>query len=184
MIIYVIGLVLSAAALDSCQAFVSRVGGNYAGCGGSLQHHQRHGFRASSALSALVAPAPPHHAITYIGNVESSDGFDRVVQDGAREKKVVAVWFQASWCRKCKYIGSRLRHLEEHLPPSLTDNVSVFSLDVNKVAQVPQEQKIKDLPTIKFFAGGQEICSYVAYDRGDVFYGKMEEHLRVAIEKL
>lgn len=88
MIIYVIGLVLSAAALDSCQAFVSRVGGNYAGCGGSLQHHQRHGFRASSALSALVAPAPPHHAITYIGNVESSDGFDRVVQDGAREKKV------------------------------------------------------------------------------------------------
>lgn len=55
---------------------------------------------------------------------------------------------------------------------------------MNKVAQVPQEQKIKDLPTIKFFAAGQEVGCYVAYDRGDVFYGNMEQHLRAAIEKL
>lgn len=60
----------------------------------------------------------------------------------------------------------------------------VMSLDVNKVAQVPQKQNIKDLPTIKFFARGQDVGSYVATDRGEVFYRKMERELAAAMEKV
>lgn len=60
-------------------------------------------------------------------------------------------------------------------------HLQLVSVDVNKVAQVPQQHKIKDLPTIKFFAEGKEVGSYVATDRGEVFYQKMEHHLRSAI---
>lgn len=57
----------------------------------------------------------------------------------------------------------------------------VVSIDVNKVAEVPQRQKIKDLPTIQFFVDGEVVGSYVATDRGEVFYANMEQHLREAI---
>lgn len=40
-------------------------------------------------------------------------------------RQVVAIWFHATWCRKCKYIGSRLKYLKEHLPSQLTDRVTV-----------------------------------------------------------
>lgn len=55
---------------------------------------------------------------------------------------------------------------------------------MNKVAKVPQREKIKDLPTIKFYTQGKEVGSYVAYDRGELFYSNMEKQLRAAIEKL
>lgn len=57
----------------------------------------------------------------------------------------------------------------------------VVSIDVNKVAEVPQRQKIKDLPTIQFFVEGEVVGSYVATDRGEIFYENMEKHLREAI---
>lgn len=57
----------------------------------------------------------------------------------------------------------------------------LVSIDVNKVAEVPQRQKIRDLPTIQFFVEGKEVGSYVATDRGEVFYGNMERHLRNAL---
>lgn len=57
----------------------------------------------------------------------------------------------------------------------------IVSLDVNKVAKVPQQQGIKDLPTIKFYAQGEEVGSYVATDRGEVFYGRLEGFLRRAL---
>lgn len=57
----------------------------------------------------------------------------------------------------------------------------MVSVDVNQVAQVPQRQKIKDLPTIQFFVNGDVVGSYVATDRGEAFYANMEKHLRVAL---
>lgn len=88
MAIYIIALVLSAAVLDSCQAFVAGVRSNCAQRGGLIEHDRRFGASSASALSAVVAAAPPCHVVTTIGNVENSEDFDRVVQDGAREKKV------------------------------------------------------------------------------------------------
>lgn len=58
----------------------------------------------------------------------------------------------------------------------------LVSIDVNKVAEVPQRQKIKDLPTIQFFVEGKEVGSYVATDKGEAFYSNMEKHLRSAQE--
>ncbi|CAM9561166.1 unnamed protein product [Laminaria digitata] len=58
----------------------------------------------------------------------------------------------------------------------------LVSIDVNKVAEVPQRQKIKDLPTIQFFVEGKEVGSYVATDKGEAFYSNMERHLRAAQE--
>lgn len=60
----------------------------------------------------------------------------------------------------------------------------LVSVDVNKVARVPQQLKIKDLPTIKFFVGGEEVSSYIATDRGEAFYAAMETRLREALEKV
>lgn len=57
----------------------------------------------------------------------------------------------------------------------------VVSIDVNKVAEVPQRQKIKDLPTIQFFVEGEVVGSYVATDRGEIFYDNMQKHLRSAL---
>lgn len=57
----------------------------------------------------------------------------------------------------------------------------LVSVDVNKVAGVPQMQKIKDLPTIQFFTGGKQVGSYVATDRGEVLYGKLEKHILAAM---
>lgn len=74
-----------------------------------------------------------------------------------------------------------MKRLDEHLPAYLTNNLVVVSVDVNKVAEVPQRQKIKDLPTIQFFVEGEEVGSYVATDRGEAFYGNMEKHLRAAL---
>ncbi len=51
---------------------------------------------------------------------------------------------------------------------------------MNKVAEVPQRQRIKDLPTIQFFVEGEQVASYVATDRGETFYANMEKHLREA----
>ncbi|CAM9169600.1 unnamed protein product [Choristocarpus tenellus] len=103
---------------------------------------------------------------------------------GSTGKKVVAVWFHAQWCRKCKYIGARLRHLTEHLPSQLTDQLAVVSVDVNNVAQVPQQERIKDLPTIKFFRGGQVIDEYIANDRGDEFYSQMNHRVSSALDSM
>lgn len=64
----------------------------------------------------------------------------------------------------------------------LTVLSQLVSIDVNKVAEVPQRQKIKDLPTIQFFVEGKEVGSYVATDRGEAFYSNMERHLRAAQE--
>ncbi|CAM9880684.1 unnamed protein product [Scytosiphon promiscuus] len=121
----------------------------------------------------------PQTHVKEIPSVSTVQEFDSLLV--ARPKQVVAVWFQASWCRKCKYIGTRLKRLDEHLPAYLTNNLVVVSVDVNKVAEVPQRQKIKDLPTIQFFVEGEEVGSYVATDRGEAFYGNMEKHLRSAL---
>lgn len=73
-----------------------------------------------------------------------------------------------------------------HLFPAFVAPASVLSqlvsIDVNKVAEVPQRQKIKDLPTIQFFVEGEEVGSYVATDKGETFYSNMERHLRAAQE--
>lgn len=169
-------LAFAVAAVHCGQAFVVTplmMGASSAGAVATDARREVGGTR--TPISAIASPVTTKEIQT-VGNVEE---FDRIV---ARPKQVVAVWFQASWCRKCKYIGSRLRRLDEHLPAYLTNNLVLVSIDVNKVAEVPQRQKIKDLPTIQFFVEGKEVGSYVATDRGEAFYSNMERHLRAAQE--
>ncbi|CAM9860205.1 unnamed protein product [Ectocarpus sp. 12 AP-2014] len=128
----------------------------------------------------IRAISHPRTNVKEIASVSNTEEFESLL-GLARPKQVVAIWFHANWCRKCKYIGTRLKRLDEHLPAYLTNNLVVVSVDVNQVAQVPQRQKIKDLPTIQFFVDGGMVGSYVANDRGEAFYANMEKHLRVAL---
>ncbi|CAN0004890.1 unnamed protein product [Discosporangium mesarthrocarpum] len=80
--------------------------------------------RSRLAYSSVGSPEGVHLPVTEIWPAETPEDFSSLV-GGETGKEVVAVWFHAQWCRKCKYIGARLRHLEEHLPPRLTDQLAV-----------------------------------------------------------
>ncbi|CAM9355025.1 unnamed protein product [Chrysoparadoxa australica] len=87
---------------------------------------------------------------------------------------VTLVSYHASWCRKCMYVGGRLRQRHEFLPEDLCENVRVASIDVNAVAAVPTAQNIQELPTlIAYGPGGQELGRYVGSHRGDEFWAKV-----------
>lgn len=80
-------------------------------------------------------------------HIESSDQLDELVADSA----VVLVDYHADWCGPCKMLEPTVKEIAEE-----TDAV-VAKVDIDELQELAREQGIRSVPTLQFYAGGEQV---------------------------
>lgn len=92
-------------------------------------------------------------------HVESESHLDELVD----ENDIVLVDFYADWCGPCKMLEPTLEEIAEE-----TDAV-VAKVDIEELQEFAQAQGIRSVPTLKFFAHGEEAKTVVGVqDKADL----------------
>ena len=93
----------------------------------------------------------------------SNENFDEVI----KSDKPVLVDFWATWCGPCKMIGPIISKLAEEYDGKIT----VAKCDVEECEDIAVELGIRNVPTILFFKGGEQVDKLV----GAVNKAKLQE---------
>ena len=91
-------------------------------------------------------------------HVSASDFEEEVL----KEKGVVVVDFQATWCGPCKMIAPIVEELDEEM-----SNVKFVKVDVDKNPQIANQYKIVSIPTLKIFKDGKLINTLIGFKTKD-----------------
>jgi thioredoxin 1 len=92
-------------------------------------------------------------------HVESEDHLNELVADN----DVVLVDFYADWCGPCKMMEPTLEEVAAE-----TDAV-VAKVDIDELQEFAKAQGIRSVPTLKFFADGEEAKSVIGVqDKADL----------------
>ncbi|SEO80649.1 thioredoxin [Halogranum amylolyticum] len=103
-------------------------------------------------MSETEATGTPIH-------VEDEAHLERLVD----ENDVVLVDFYADWCGPCKMLEPTLEEIAAE-----TDAV-VAKVDIEELQEFAQSQGIRSVPTLKFFANGEEAKTVVGVqDKADL----------------
>ena len=68
----------------------------------------------------------------------------------------VVVDFWAEWCGPCKALGPVLEDLSEDIK-----NVKIVKINIDENPQTPQQYRIRSIPTLMVFKGGQPVATKV-----------------------
>jgi len=68
----------------------------------------------------------------------------------------VLVDFWAEWCGPCKALGPLLEDLSEDIK-----NVKIVKINIDETPQPPQKYRIRSIPTLMVFKGGQPVATKV-----------------------
>jgi thioredoxin 1 len=68
----------------------------------------------------------------------------------------VVVDFWAEWCGPCKALGPVLEDLSEDIK-----NVKIVKINIDENPQTPQKYRIRSIPTLMVFKGGQPVATKV-----------------------
>jgi thioredoxin 1 len=68
----------------------------------------------------------------------------------------VLVDFWAEWCGPCKALGPLLEDLSEDIK-----NVKIVKINIDENPQTPQKYRIRSIPTLMVFKGGQPVATKV-----------------------
>lgn len=88
-----------------------------------------------------------------VGDVSDSN-FDELVK---KSDTPVLVDFWAPWCGPCKSIAPVL----EELSTEYSGKIKIFKLNVDENPRTPSEFKVRGIPYLVFFKGGQMVDSKV-----------------------
>ena len=75
------------------------------------------------------------------------DNIDKLIG----QKKVIVLYFSASWCGPCKRMHSPLEELSE----LYADRLTILKIDVDDYSDIADDLGIKSLPTFLFYNGGE-----------------------------
>mmetsp|Transcript_10093 Transcript_10093/g.20416 ORF Transcript_10093/g.20416 Transcript_10093/m.20416 type:complete len:188 (-) Transcript_10093:909-1472(-) len=89
----------------------------------------------------------------------TEEEFDAMLADAG--SRLVVVNFHATWCRKCIYLMNKFRKFAEQ-----TDSILFGSVDVNRVARVPQREGIEVMPTLFLYQNGVKVDVVIGGDNG------------------
>jgi thioredoxin 1 len=64
--------------------------------------------------------------------------------------------FWAEWCGPCKALGPVLEDLSEDIK-----NVKIVKINIDENPQTPQKYRIRSIPTLMVFKGGQPVATKV-----------------------
>jgi thioredoxin 1 len=68
----------------------------------------------------------------------------------------VVVDFWAEWCGPCKALGPVLEDLSEDIK-----TVKIVKINIDENPQTPQKYRIRSIPTLMVFKGGQPVATKV-----------------------
>jgi thioredoxin 1 len=68
----------------------------------------------------------------------------------------VVVDFWAEWCGPCKALGPVLEDLSEDIK-----TVKIVKINIDENPQTPQKYRIRSIPTLMMFKGGQPVATKV-----------------------
>ena len=98
-------------------------------------------------------------------HVESESHLDELVADNG----VVLVDFYADWCGPCKMMEPTLEEIAAE-----TDAV-VAKVDIEELQEFAKAQGIRSVPTLKFFADGEEAKSVIGVQGKDDLVDVIEQ---------
>lgn len=90
-------------------------------------------------MSAPESTGSPVH-------VESAEHLDELVA----ENDVVLVDYHADWCGPCKMLEPTVEEI------AAETDVAVLKVDIDELQELAQEQGIRSVPTLQFYANGEQ----------------------------
>ncbi len=102
-------------------------------------------------------------------HVTDQDFQEKVLESG----KLAVVDFWADWCGPCHVMAPNIDYLAE----DYHERVVVAKLDVDANPATPQKYGIMGIPTLIFFAGGQEVDRHVGIMHFEQLTRKVDELL-------
>lgn len=87
-----------------------------------------------------------------------------------KTNKLVCVDYFATWCGPCRMIAPKLEALEKEYT-----KIVFIKVDVDKASEISEAEKIKAMPTFKFFKDGHKHSEVV---------GASEQEIRASLIKL
>jgi thioredoxin 1 len=93
--------------------------------------------------------------------------FDEIV---LKSDKPVLVDFWAEWCGPCRMVAPLVKELSEEF-----DGKAVMvKVDIETATETANKYKIRNIPTLLFFKGGQQVDKHVGATQKKVLAGKIE----------
>ena len=102
-------------------------------------------------------------------NIRHYSDLDRILSGVGR--RLVIIYFMASWCNSCQIIEPQLYKLASEYPSSII----VPKVDINKAKDIAMDYDINRVPTFVFVKN---------HTRLDVLYGANYEKLRATVLRL
>lgn len=100
--------------------------------------------------------------------IEGTDAnFEEVV---IKSDKPVLVDFWAEWCGPCRRIAPIVKELAE----DYADKAVMVKVDVESCPETAQKYGIRNIPTILFFKGGEDVDKQVGVVPKNVLAGKID----------
>ena len=85
---------------------------------------------------------------------------DSFETDVLSSDKPVVVDFWAEWCGPCKQIGPAL----EEIATEMGEQVTVAKINVDDSPNTPSKYRVRGIPTLLIFKGGEEVSRKVGAD--------------------
>ena len=107
------------------------------------------------------------------------------VTDGTFQAEVleaetpVLVDFWAEWCQPCKMIAPHL----EKLAQDQEGKLKIAKVNVDENPKMMSEFRIRGIPTLILFKGGQPVETLVGFMPEKAILAKVEKHIGTTVEK-
>lgn len=94
-------------------------------------------------------------------------------QELVKTTPVVLVEFFASWCPHCQ----RMMPVVAQVKAALEGKADVYQFDVDKYAELTDEEKVESYPTFIIYKGGKEVWRSAGEMPGSELLSKVESYL-------
>ncbi|MFB6101233.1 MAG: thioredoxin [Haloplanus sp.] len=110
-------------------------------------------------MSKSTAEQEPIH-------VEDADHLDELVA----EHGIVLVDYYADWCGPCKMLEPTVEEIAEE-----TD-AAVLKVDIDELQALAQDRGIRSVPTLEFYANGEQVERLIGVQDKDDLLSIIEDH--------